>query len=240
MNQIAIDVGNTRTKYAIFKEAKLIVTDELQDAASLLKLIANYSIKEAIISSVRFLPDQEINPLSGLQKVIWLTAATPVPVTNKYGTPRTLGMDRLAAVVGASYLFAGQDVLVIDAGTCITFDFIDRKQVYYGGSISPGLTMKFKAMHTFTGKLPLVEQAEASVAPLIGRNTIECLKSGVFNGTLAEVDGIIAEYKKQYPDLTTVMCGGDAPFFENNLKARIFAEPNLVLMGLIHILNYNV
>jgi type III pantothenate kinase len=151
-------------------------------------------------------------------------------------------MDRLAAVVGANYFFPEQDCLVIDAGTCITFDYIDRNKKYFGGSISPGLTMKFKALHTFTGRLPLVEQTEknAEQVPLVGQNTVACLQSGVLNGTLAEVDGMIAAYLKQSPDLITVMCGGDAPFFETNLKARIFAVPDLVLIGLNRILNYNV
>ncbi|RDC65899.1 type III pantothenate kinase [Adhaeribacter pallidiroseus] len=239
MNQITIDIGNTRTKYAVFAGSKLIAADKLEKPKDLANIIAHYEIKKAIVSSVRHL-DQELKQLSVLNRFIELTATTPIPVINKYGTPQTLGMDRLAAVVGACALYPNQNLLVIDAGTCITFDFIDRDQAYYGGSISPGLAMKFKAMHTFTGKLPLVEQTETDNISLIGRNTIECLQSGVFNGTVAEVDGLIVEYKKQFPDLKTLVCGGDAPFFEKNLKARIFAEPNLVLIGLNHILNYNV
>ena len=239
MNQLAIDVGNTRTKYAIFAESKLIVADELKKQADLTEIITNYAIEKAIISSVSHL-EQAIAPLSVLNKVITLTIATPVPIINKYNTPHTLGMDRLAGVVGACALYPKQNALVIDAGTCITFDFIDCDHIYYGGSISPGLAMRFKAMHTFTGKLPLVQQAETANVPLIGSNTTECLQSGVFHGTVAEVDGLLAEYKKQYPDLITVVGGGDASFFEKNLKARIFAEPNLVLIGLNHILNYNV
>ncbi len=239
MNQIAIDVGNTRTKYAVFAGSMLIAINTLEKPENLAEVLVYHEIKKAIISSVRHL-DQEVKQLSVLDKVIELTAATPVPIINKYGTPQTLGMDRLAGVVGACALYPKQNALVIDAGTCITFDFIDRDQTYYGGSISPGLAMRFKAMHTFTGKLPLVEQTKTDNMPLIGRNTIECLTSGVFNGTVAEVNGLIVEYKKQFPDLITIVCGGDAPFFEKNLKARIFAEPNLVLIGLNHILNYNV
>jgi type III pantothenate kinase len=239
VNQIAIDVGNTRTKYAVFAGSMLIAINTLEKPENLAEVLVYHEIKKAIISSVRHL-DQEVKQLSVLDKVIELTAATPVPIINKYGTPQTLGMDRLAGVVGACALYPKQNALVIDAGTCITFDFIDRDQTYYGGSISPGLAMRFKAMHTFTGKLPLVEQTKTDNMPLIGRNTIECLTSGVFNGTVAEVNGLIVEYKKQFPDLITIVCGGDAPFFEKNLKARIFAEPNLVLIGLNHILNYNV
>jgi type III pantothenate kinase len=239
VNQIAIDVGNTRTKYAVFAGSKLIATGELKKPDDFAKILTDYKIRKAIISSVRCL-DRELEQLSVLYKVIELTSATPVPIINKYGTPQTLGMDRLAAVTGACALYPKQNTLVIDAGTCITMDFIDCDHTYYGGSISPGLAMRFKAMHTFTGKLPLVDQTNTDNMSLIGHNTIACLQSGVFNGTVAEVGGLIVEYKKQFPDLRTLVCGGDAPFFEKNLKARIFVEPNLVLIGLNHILNYNV
>ena len=215
------------------------MSGEVPTAGALPALIAQYQVDHAIMASVR---RPENIPLAVPGKMIWLSHETPVPIQNQYGTPATLGMDRLAAVVGASYSFAGQDCLVIDAGTCITFDYIDRDKNYLGGSISPGLAMKFKALHTFTGKLPLVEQTEKNVeqVPLIGQDTVSCLQSGVFNGTLAEVEGLITTYTKQSPDLVTVMCGGDAPFFETNLKARIFAVPDLVLIGLNRILNYNV
>ncbi|MDQ4139725.1 MAG: type III pantothenate kinase [Bacteroidota bacterium] len=237
MNQIAIDAGNTRIKYGIFNEQKLLKADLVHELPELAEIVIQYQVQHGIISSVRSL---EQVPLPGLGKIMWLTPAVPVPITNNYGTPQTLGMDRLAAVIGASFLFPGHDCLVIDAGTCITFDFINREATYYGGSISPGLDMKFKAVHTFTGKLPLVEQVEKDRVPLIGRNTTGCLQSGVLNGTLAEVEGMITEYKQQSPDLVTVVCGGDAPFFEKNVKAPIFVVPDLVLIGLNRILNYNV
>ncbi|QMU31159.1 type III pantothenate kinase [Adhaeribacter radiodurans] len=237
MNQIAIDVGNTRIKYGIFNGQNLLEANQVQNLPELADKITQYKVHNGIISSVRHLK-QEFLPIP--RKIIWLTPDMSVPITNNYGTPQTLGMDRLAAVTGASFLFPDQDCLVIDAGTCITFDFINREATYDGGSISPGLDMKFKALHTFTGKLPLVEQAEKDEVPLTGRNTIECLKSGVLNGTLAEVEGIIKKYKQQFPNLITVVCGGDASFFEKNIKASIFVVPELVLIGLNRILNYNV
>lgn len=224
-------------KYGIFAGPSLIKADQVHTLEDLQQIAAYYQVQQAIISSVRHL---EHLPFSVSGKVMQLTPGTPVPVTNNYGTPQTLGMDRLAAVVGASFSFSERDCLIIDAGTCITFDFVDRDAIYYGGSISPGLAMKFKALHTFTSKLPLVEQIEKGETPLIGRNTIECLQSGVSNGTLAEVDGLITEYKQQSPDLIVIGCGGDASFFEKNLKARIFVVPDLVLIGLNRILNYNV
>lgn len=234
---ICIDIGNTLLKYGIFEGPDFVTAGQVSSPAELPGLIAQYQVQQAIVSSVRG-QEHLLLPVAG--KTIWLTHETLVPIQNKYGTPHTLGMDRLAAVVGANYFFPEKDCLVIDAGTCITFDYIDRQAQYYGGSISPGLAMKFKALHTFTGKLPLVEQTEKAEVPLIGGNTIECLQSGVLNGTLAEVEGLIAEYKQQSPELITVLCGGDAPFFETNLKARIFAVPDLVLIGLNRILNYNV
>ncbi len=237
MNQIAIDVGNTRIKYGIFDGQNLLEANQVQDLSELAEVVQQYKVQHAIISSVRHLEQAH---LSVPGEIMWLTPAVRVPITNNYGTPQTLGMDRLAGVIGASSLFSGQDCLVIDAGTCITFDFINRDAIYLGGSISPGLDMKFKALHTFTGKLPLVEQVEKEEVPLIGRNTFECLQSGVLNGTLAEVEGMIMKHKQQLPNLVTVICGGDAPFFEKNVKAPIFVVPNLVLIGLNRILNYNV
>jgi type III pantothenate kinase len=148
-------------------------------------------------------------------------------------------MDRLAAVVGASFLFPDSDCLVIDAGTCITYDYVDREQNYQGGSIALGLEMKFKALHTFTQKLPLVQQTRAEV-PLTGRNTVDAIRSGVLHGSVAELNGIIKAYTKIAPKLVVVLCGGDAAFFETNLKGRIFVVPELVLIGLNRILNYNV
>ncbi|PSR55606.1 type III pantothenate kinase [Adhaeribacter arboris] len=237
MIQIAVDIGNTRIKYGVFDEKGLVKADQVQSLQELTDVVVHGQVQHAIISSVRYL-EQVLFSVPG--KIVWLSPTVPVPITNNYGTPETLGMDRLAAVIGANFLYPNQDCLIIDAGTCITFDFIDRHASYYGGSISPGLDMKFKALHTFTGKLPLVEQAEKFKVPLVGRNTIECLKSGVLNGSLAEVTGIITDYKQQSPDLIIIVCGGDAPFFEKNIKAPIFVVPDLVLIGLNRILNYNV
>ncbi len=147
-------------------------------------------------------------------------------------------MDRLAGVCGAIELFKETDTLVIDAGTCITYDFVDKQKNYFGGSISPGLKMRFKAVHTFTAKLPLVDSANA--VGLIGDSTESSIQSGVINGMIAEIEGIIMRYQDKYPGLRVILCGGDTAFFENKLKASIFAAPDLVLIGLNSILIYNV
>jgi type III pantothenate kinase len=161
-----------------------------------------------------------------------------MPLKILYKTPATLGVDRLAAACGARALFPLQHCLTIDAGTCVTFDFIDMDGNYYGGAISPGMNMRFQALHTFTARLPLV--SPAGEANLIGDSTESSIRSGVINGLAAEIDGIIHQYQLKFEGLRAILCGGDALFFENKLKASIFASPELVLVGLNSILIYNV
>ncbi len=129
-------------------------------------------------------------------------------------------------------------LLVIDAGTCITYEFLDDKQNYHGGAISPGVAMRFESMHTFTAKLPLVKPL--GDVPLIGNTTETCLQSGVIHGITAEIEGVIQRYLYLYPDMKIILCGGDAHFFENKVNHSIFAAPDLVLMGLNRILNYTI
>ena len=144
----------------------------------------------------------------------------------------------MACAVGANFLFPNQNVLAIDAGTCITYDFTDKKSNYWGGGISPGLMMRFNALNTFTAKLPLV--VPLGNPALIGNSTETAIQSGVVNGVTAEMDGIINRYEQKYPGLRVILTGGDGPFFENRLKASIFASPDLVLLGLNSVLIHNV
>jgi len=169
---------------------------------------------------------------------IILDNQTPLPIKNNYQTPETLGKDRLAAVTGAYQLYPGQNVLVIDAGTAVTYDFINHKGEYAGGSISPGLTMRFRALHTFTTRLPLLQAEEISY--LTGCNTRESILSGVMNGLRIEIDGIIDQYSILWPSFQVILTGGDAKYFEKILKNSIFASPNLVITGLKLILDYNL
>jgi type III pantothenate kinase len=195
-----------------------------------------YPFKKAVISSVNedaSLISEKISPV----KTLVVNNSTRLPFKNLYKTPETLGTDRIAAAAGAKTLYTQADCLAIDAGTCVTFDFIDAGDNYYGGSISPGISMRFKALHNFTARLPLVNKKERT--ELIGANTEESIQSGVMNGIASEVDGMIASYKSIYPELKVIICGGDAPFFETNLKQSIFAVPELVLIGLNRILEYN-
>jgi type III pantothenate kinase len=239
MRNLAVDIGNTAIKYALFEDETLVYAGQAAEEQALPGDSRLADADNLILASVRqgqsTLPDR----MRVKGKVLRLSFETPVPVINRYETPQTLGMDRLAAVVGANYLFPDADCLVIDAGTCITTDFVDRDNNYLGGSIALGLEMKFRALHTFTQKLPLLQRSPAAV-PLAGRNTAGAIQSGVLNGTLAELNGLISAYRSTSPDLVVVLCGGDAAFFETNLKAPIFVVPELVLIGLNRILNYNV
>ncbi|KAA5546401.1 type III pantothenate kinase [Adhaeribacter rhizoryzae] len=239
MQNLAIDMGNSAIKYAFFAGSALERTSQVSTPDELLQQPEIAAIDNIILSSVRTGGAELAERLAYTGTFISLDYTTPVPLQNHYQTPQTLGMDRLAAAVGANYLFPDCDCLVIDAGTCITCDLVDKEKNFRGGSISPGLQMKFRAMHTFTQKLPLVEQTNLPV-PLAGRTTVEAMQSGVLNGTVAELNGFISAYAEICDQLVVVLCGGDAAFFETSLKAPIFAVPELVLIGLNRILNYNV
>ena len=239
MRNLAVDIGNTAIKYALFDDEVLTCSGQAADEEHLLADSRLAGADHLIVASVRAGQSALLEQLPVKGRRLALSYETPVPVVNHYLTPHTLGADRLAAVVGASHLFPGTDCLVIDAGTCITTDLVDKNKNYQGGSIGLGLEMKFRALHTFTQKLPLIQRAPEAV-PLAGRNTAESIQRGVLNGTLAEVQGLIAAHRAQWPGLAVVLCGGDAAFFETNLKEPIFAVPALVLIGLNRILNYNV
>ena len=161
-----------------------------------------------------------------------------LPIQNLYSTPETLGVDRIAAVCGAQTTFPNEKCLVIDMGSCITYDYLNEKGEYHGGSISPGLNMRFKAVHTFTAKLPLVKPLADPA--LIGTTTASNIQSGVINGLTEEIKGIISLYQHKFGNIRVILCGGDAHFFENKLKGVIFAIPELVLIGLNSILSHNV
>ena len=238
---LTIDIGNNRAKCGIFNKTELLdvlIFDEflLQQIKSIPERFP--LISSVIVSSVVPFSLELKEYLSQNYKLIELTERTPVPIKNLYKTPETLGKDRLAAAVGANELYPGQNVLAIDAGTCIKYDFVNQDNEYEGGSISPGIHMRFKALNTFTAKLPLLSPTDKM--ELIGKNTNESIWSGVQNGTIAEVDGIIDEYKKKKALLQVILTGGDLHFFDKRLKNSIFTDPFLVLKGLNVILNYNV
>jgi type III pantothenate kinase len=240
--KLVIDVGNSFVKSAVFDGSKIVerlkTTDfSVADASRLLDKYTN--IKSAILSSVRKNTIALELFLNQNLQFFLLDGKTPLPFTNLYATPETLGKDRIAAVAGAQGLFPGKPVLVIDAGTSITYDLLTANGDYFGGGISPGLQMRFEALHTLTSKLPLVKAEPENKIDLIGNSTEKAILTGVQNGVLQEVDGIIEQYKADFPGLKIVICGGDNKYFDKYLKNNIFAAPNLVLQGLMKILQFN-
>ncbi|ADY53751.1 putative transcriptional acitvator, Baf family [Pseudopedobacter saltans DSM 12145] len=247
MANLIVDIGNTFTKILVFSGNQIVFSDrkETFSISELESTVEKFRINQVIISSVR--SDADFGGLRHISNavVIQFNNNTPVPISNLYETPETLGVDRLAGVIGAKEIFPDKAVLAIDFGSCITFDFIDEKGVYYGGSISPGLKMRFKAMHHFTGKLPEVDDAKSTkdFSATFGKNTKESLQAGVVNGILFEIEGYIKKYNEISGDLKVILCGGDSSFFDSRLKNSIFAhqilvEPNLVPIGLNTVVKY--
>lgn len=242
---LVIDIGNFRTKIAAFENDELIELEAIIEEApidTIQRFVTKYKPTHSILSSVVINDEGIIRLLNQNTKLTVLSSETPVPPVNKYATPETLGTDRLAAVCGAYTLLPQKNVLVINGGTCITFDFLSEKGEYLGGAISPGLNMRFSALNTFTDKLPLITFDE-HFDKTIGTSTREAILSGVQNGIIAELEGVIGRYKQQFENLAVMLCGGDSKFFDSHLKNSIFApmvhwQPNLVLTGLNAILKY--
>ena len=238
--KLIIDYGNTLQKLAVYDDKTLLFKETFQklDPETLIRFIEkNGPFKGIIQSSVVIHTPETEKILADAGRFIPLTSYTPIPLKNLYETPKTLGKDRIAAVTGAWSLYPGHDILVIDAGTCITYDFVNKNGEYLGGGISPGIRMRFKALHTFTGKLPLIEPDDFD--DLIGRSTRESILSGVLHGVTAEIREIIRLYREKYDEVIVIITGGDHQFLHNKLKINIFAVPDLVLLGLNEILDYN-
>ncbi len=237
---LTIDIGNTQMKAGLFDNddlAEIYVYDDLEKF-DIAEIQEKYAPTHTIVSSVVEKKDSLKSIFENVPSLIVLTEETELPIKNLYETPDTLGNDRIAAVVGAHVLCPGVNTLVIDAGTCITFDLINKQGEYLGGNISPGINMRFSALHTFTSRLPLISIKEKF--DLIGRSTDDSIVSGVLKGIVAELKGMIENYKQDFQSLQVVITGGDTIFFETQLKNEIFAVPNLVLIGLNKILSYNV
>ena len=240
MNLI-IDVGNSFVKLAVFKDNKFKYKNvvELSFILEEVKAIKkkHVTIKKAIISSVGRLKDSDVFEIKSLFDLVILDSNTKLPFKNLYKTPRTLGVDRLALTSAAVMQFPDCNVLIIDAGTCITYDFINNNNEYLGGAISPGLNMRYKSLNNLTANLPLL----SAVNPknIIGNSTEKSIHSGVVFGVLKEIDGVIEAYKQNYSDLTVILTGGDCNFLSKQLKSSIFATSNFLLEGLNFILQYN-
>jgi type III pantothenate kinase len=239
---LVIDIGNSRTKMAIFNGREMVKSFHFDDLTivGLKEILEEFQGTErAILSSVVSVDPSLYNFLkTAFSYFLELNTRMPMPVKNNYLTPETLGLDRIAAAIGAMEIFPDQDLLVIDAGTAITFDLIGREGTFLGGNISPGLKTRFRSLHEFTQKLPLVQETDQYIQ--IGQSTQEAIQAGVVNGMVFEIDGMIDELKKKYPEIRPVLSGGDARFFERRLKSHIFVKFEITLIGLNRILEYNV
>jgi len=240
MNLI-VDVGNTFVKFAVFQSDTLIckVSLELSEFKKEFKKIKNEfpNLKNAIISSVGRLSKKQIEIVEEDLKVLLLSHDIKLPFKNLYKTPRTLGVDRIALVSASVSQFPDNNVLIIDAGTCVTYDFITNRNEYLGGAISPGIRLRYHTLHNLTANLPLLEKNQPK--NIIGDSTESSIHSGVVIGIVKEIDGVIDQYKAEHQDLTVILTGGDANFLSNQLKNSIFANSNFLLEGLNYILDFN-
>jgi type III pantothenate kinase len=238
---LVIDVGNTLVKLAVFDFGKLrqkktcIKKDFINTLAEISETFPK--IETTLVSAVGNFTEHQFSKLKQLAPVIKLDHQTEVPFLNKYSTPQTLGVDRIALISAAAMQYPNKNVLVIDVGTCITYDFLNMDNEYLGGAISPGIGLRYRAMHTFTEKLPLLDASQPK--ELIGNSTALSMHSGAMNGVLYEIDGFIEAYKKNYENLTVILTGGDSHFLSKRLKSSIFAHPNLLLRGINCILELN-
>lgn len=235
---LVVDIGNTRSKFACFEGNQII--KQVIEAANIQDLpsaIRNLSLESAIISASGNIQPQFIDKISQYaSEVIIMDSQTPIPIALQSTTPETVGLDRKAACVGASVLFPQKNCLVFDAGTALTIDLLSAENGMIGGNISPGLNLRFQSLHTFTERLPLLHPKETST--LFGKSTQDSILSGVQQGILFEVQAYINRAVKEFPEICLVFTGGDAQFFVKNLKSSIFAEPDLVVIGLNRILKY--
>lgn len=238
---LAIDIGNTRTKAGVFKDGELLHTQHWPtgEAPDFFGLATNHGAKNIILSSVAVdLSVEALAKLSSRGHALVLQAATPIPIKNSYLSPETLGKDRLAAAIGAYALFPGQACLVVDAGSCLTYDFLDGQGNYLGGNIAPGIQMRLRAMHAFTARLPEVGAGPSE--DWIGQDTAAALRNGAQQGAVLEIEGYRQRAQDRFGELRLLLTGGDASYLATQLKSELFVNEHLVLIGLNKILEHNV
>ena len=239
---LTIDVGNTNIKVAVFERFNLLDKFVFQknnfqnNFKIIFKKYPNHL--KAVVSSVSLSEDDDILWLKKQIHVIEINSETKFPFKNVYSTPKTLGIDRMVLAAGAVIEYPNQNILIIDAGTCITYDFITNKNEYLGGAISPGLSMRYKALHDYTAKLPLLENNPPE--SFIGNSTNQSIYSGVVNGLCYEIEGFISEYSVKNEQFTIILTGGDAIFLANRLKSTIFADENFLLKSLHQLYTYSL
>ena len=238
---LVVDCGNTRVKFAVFKGNTLLLIEEvanedfLKEVKSLFKRFSK--IERAIASSVGSLARKDLDVIALFCPLHVVSSETKAPFKNSYATPQTLGVDRVALATAAFYSYPRRNVLVIDAGTCVTYEMLNDIGEYLGGAISPGIQMRYKALHQQTAKLPLLEKTD--IIDFIGNSTERSMHSGVVNGICLEIDGVIHQYQRRFKDLTVILTGGDHLFLSKRLKNTIFANSKFLLEGLNYLLEYN-
>ena len=239
---LAVDVGNTRIKAAVFEGSTVLenFVFEKNELEKKIKIILEkfQNCTDLVVASVGNVERQSFLKFEGQLKIHFLTHEDVFPFINKYATPKTLGIDRIVLAAGATLQFPKQNRLVIDAGTCITYDFIDENDNYLGGAISPGLRLRYEALHNFTAKLPLLTLDTPE--SYIGNSTKEAIHSGVVNGFVYEIDGFIDEYRENFSNFIIILTGGDAEFLAKRLKNTIFANSNFLLESLNQTFQYKI
>lgn len=240
---LAIDQGNSRTKVALFDENGRIVKNFIYKsfaASDIERLFSLYPITDSIISSVVNIEPAVVNGLNRLSKhFVLFDHFTPVPITNCYASPETLGQDRLAAAVGAASICPNENLLIIDVGSAITYDFVSEKNEFLGGNIAPGIKMRLTMLNRMTKKLPLVEVEENELIPLFGKTTRDAIAAGVIRGIGYEVKGYIRTLGERCKHYALFLTGGNAPYILNNCRFNFHHEKHLVLIGLNTILEFN-
>ncbi|OEK02838.1 hypothetical protein BFP97_15490 [Roseivirga sp. 4D4] len=234
---LVIDFGNTNIKCGVFDADQLVNQLTFSDVSEARTFITRDIYFQIGVCSVNQSREEIVGDIPELENALFLSPDTPSPLEIDYDTPLTLGMDRLAAAIGAFTLFSEQPLMVIDVGTCITYDFVN-KGVYKGGIISPGVELRYKSMNDYTKNLPLLNQREAST--LIGKSTEQSMVSGVINGIVGEIESHISQFMLNNADLKVIMTGGGAKIFESKIKSDIFVALEIVLVGLNRVLEYNV
>lgn len=238
---LAIDIGNTWVKFGVFESGDLKHREScmIEDfSKTLIQISKTFPlISAAILASVGNLTKHQVEKLKEKYPIFVLNHTINVPFINKYGTPQTLGVDRIALASAASKNYPKKNVLIVDAGTCITYDFLNANNEYLGGAISPGILMRYKALNNYTANLPLLDPRQPE--SLIGNTSENSIHSGVLQGVQNEIDGFIESYRNEFENLTVILTGGDAHFLLDRIKNDIFAHPNFLLEGLSHILEHN-
>ena len=237
---LVLDFGNTRIKSAVFNGAELVRKQIFDNENELIEASKGFTeVKNCLIGSVTNNHKAAFEILSKKFNTQLFEAATPIPLKNLYKSALTLGSDRLAASVGSYSLYPNQNVLTIDAGTCIKYNFVNSNNEYIGGAISPGLSMRLKAMNYYTQALPLIE-ADMNYDKLTGQSTAESILTGALIGASCEVEAMIQRYESEHQNLVVVLTGGDADYLCKQVKNRFFTSQNLLLIGLNTILTYNL